>query len=169
MLKSILTGFGVGFVLVITIAFLWLYNSLTPADLNLKELDLVDLRGNEVDMDDFRGKNVFLNFWHTSCKPCLEEFPTIEIAKDSLRHNNISFVMISDNEVHEILEFQKKHEYSFIFLKSKKNVRESGIYALPTRYFINGEGEIILSQTGQQDWSKGLNFSNLKNLVTYYK
>lgn len=169
MLKSTLIGFSIGFVLTVTIAFLWLYISLTPAEIELKELELVDTSGNEVVLNDFRGENVFLNFWNTSCKPCLEEFHTIEIAKDSLVNYNIVFVMVSDNEVQEIIDFQKKYNYSFKFMKSKKKLRDLGIYAIPTTYFINGQGEIILSQTGMQDWSTGINYNNLKNLVTYYK
>ena len=38
--------------------------------------------GRKVHLSDYRGKTVVLNFWTTTCQPCLEEMPSLaELAK----------------------------------------------------------------------------------------
>ena len=40
-----------------------------------------DRQGKEVSLSDYRGKVVILNFWGTTCAPCVEELPYFEQLK----------------------------------------------------------------------------------------
>src|SRR3972149_9141638 len=42
------------------------------------DFTVLSLDGRKVSLQDYRGKIVFLHFWATWCKPCIEEFPTID-------------------------------------------------------------------------------------------
>src|SRR4029079_13453119 len=46
------------------------------------DFELEDVNGGKVPLSDYRGKTVVLNFWTTTCQPCLEEMPSLaELAK----------------------------------------------------------------------------------------
>jgi len=40
-------------------------------------------------MKQYKGKAVFINFWATWCKPCLEEMPSIAKAQRILENENV--------------------------------------------------------------------------------
>jgi len=46
----------------------------TPAP----DFTLKDVTGKTVSLSSFKGKTVILNFWSTSCPPCLAELPSLE-------------------------------------------------------------------------------------------
>lgn len=47
-------------------------------DMQVPDFTLLDGHNNEVSLSDYRGKIVFLNFWATTCKYCIEEMPDLE-------------------------------------------------------------------------------------------
>src|SRR4051812_23139237 len=44
----------------------------------LPDFDLVSIDGTEVRSQDLQGKIVLLNFWSSTCGPCIREFPALE-------------------------------------------------------------------------------------------
>ena len=42
-----------------------------------EDLILIDENGKKVVLSELKGKVVFVNFWATWCRPCVEEMPTI--------------------------------------------------------------------------------------------
>ena len=59
---------------------------------------LISLNEQPVDIKKYKGKTVFINFWATWCKPCLEEMPSIQKAKElrGLKKNrSLSYVNLS--------------------------------------------------------------------------
>src|SRR3970040_1484156 len=53
------------------------------------------LDGRKVIIQDYRGKVVFLHFWATWCKPCIEEFPTIERIHKEYKDKGLVILAIS--------------------------------------------------------------------------
>jgi peroxiredoxin len=46
------------------------------------DFELDNVRGGKVRLSEYRGKTVVLNFWTTTCQPCLEEMPSLaDLAK----------------------------------------------------------------------------------------
>ena len=54
-------------------------------------------------LSDLKGKVVFLNFWRTSCGPCIAEMPGIERLYDSLRGENIFFLKMGKERFGELM------------------------------------------------------------------
>ena len=51
-------------------------------DRTAPDFELADMTGKKVRLSSYRGRTVVLNFWTKTCKPCLEEMPSIaELAK----------------------------------------------------------------------------------------
>ncbi len=65
-------------------------------------IELADMNGQPIDLNQYRGKTVFINFWATWCKPCLEEMPSIEKAQAILKDKNITFLLASNEELKRI-------------------------------------------------------------------
>lgn len=73
-MKSALTA-AITFLLILVMAGLAQAISLgAPA----ADFTLSDTSGKAVSLSSFKGKTVILNFWSTTCPPCLAEMPSLE-------------------------------------------------------------------------------------------
>ena len=142
------------------------FNFTEPADLEdipvgLKkgqrapDFTLRTLEGEEVSLSDFRGQPVLVNFWYTACGPCAAEMPEFEqvyqLEKDA------GFVILAVNagepfepSVDNIAPFVQKHDLSFPILLDENGdtVQTFGVFGYPTSYLLDGNGIIVLQQTG---------------------
>ena len=71
-------------------------------DREIEKIALKDLNEQAVDLEKYKGKTLFLNFWATWCKPCLEEMPSIKKAQEILKNENIVFLFASDETMEQI-------------------------------------------------------------------
>jgi thiol-disulfide isomerase/thioredoxin len=62
---------------------------------SVHELSLPDTSGKLVSLAAFRGKYLFLDFWASWCKPCIEEIPSLHRLMDIYRGDNIQFLSVS--------------------------------------------------------------------------
>lgn len=126
--------------------------------------NIVDLNGMPVDISMFVGKKVLINFWATWCAPCKKEMPDLLEAQKILKKENYIFLLISDESQAQILDFKKKTNYDFTFLKSTKPTTTLGIYALPTTFVYNEKGEKVDKIIGAVQWSSEKMIGKLKNI-----
>src|SRR3990172_2077633 len=59
------------------------------------DFTLLNLDGRKISLQDYRGKVIFLHFWATWCKPCIEEFPTIERIHKEYKNKGLAILAIS--------------------------------------------------------------------------
>jgi hypothetical protein len=74
--------------------------------------------------------------------------------------------MVSDETKEKITSFSNSKPYSFNFLKSSKKISEYGLTeftALPTTYFYNAQGNLIVKHSGD------LNVESLTELIKRIK
>jgi len=140
-------------------------NSCSSSTLNVAQLNLSDLNGNNIELTDYKDEVLFVNFWATWCKPCLEEFPSIVRAQNIMQHKGYQFLFISDEPVSVIESFKKKKAYNFKYLKSNKAIAEYGIYSLPVTYIISN-GQVLGTLSGGYRWDTP---GNLKLLEDFLK
>jgi len=144
---------------------LWMCLACTIVDLNVQNLELTDLDSNTIKLSDYKNQLLFVNFWATWCKPCLEEFPSIEQAQKIMKPKGYQFLFISDEPLSVIQSFKKKKDYNFTYLKSNKAIVEYGIYSLPVTYII-ANGEVLGTLRGGYRWDTP---GNLKLLNDFLK
>jgi thiol-disulfide isomerase/thioredoxin len=139
------------------------------SDKNTKAIDdqkkmatvkLTDLNGQPISLEQFKGKTIFLNFWATWCKPCIQEMPSIDSAQQLLSKNGVVFLLASDETIDQIKEFKDYYHSNLNFVRLT-NMEELGIDVLPTTYIYNPKGEKVFSETGYRKW----NNSNYIELV----
>lgn len=137
--------------------------SATSAD-DIKKVKLKDLNNQEIDLDQFKGKTVFINFWATWCKPCLQEMPSIERAQVQLKNQKVIFLLASNEEPDLIKRFIKKHDYTFRFVHLE-NMEALNIQALPTTYIFNAEGKLKFSETGSRKWDEAASLDLITKMM----
>lgn len=132
-------------------------------ELNQK-IRLTDLEGNMVKLDRYKGKTVFINFWATWCKPCIEEMPSIEKAQAILGNQEIVFLLASGETVEEIQAFSNDHRYQFTYLRFENDALLN-IQALPTTFIFNADGDLVFSEMGFRNWDSGDNIHLIKSII----
>ncbi len=136
-------------------------------DNDLSKIRLKELNDRQIDLTQYRGKTVFINFWATWCKPCIQEMPTIAHAMDSLKNDNIVFLFASNEEVSEIEKFKKKRPYDFQYVRLE-NMEALGITALPTTFVYNPQGKLEFSEAGFRSWDAPENIELIKNIMNHH-
>ncbi|MEP2671250.1 MAG: TlpA disulfide reductase family protein [Cyclobacteriaceae bacterium] len=124
----------------------------TGSQSELDKIQLQTLDGTPIDMNDFKNKTVFINFWATWCKPCIQEMPTIAKAQELLKDKNVVFLFPSNESVDLIEGFKERKSFDFNYVQIQ-NMEALNIMALPTTYIFNPKGELIFSEAGFRDWS----------------
>lgn len=63
------------------------------------DFELPSINGKKVRLSSYRGKVVILNFWTKTCRPCLEEMPSLsDLAKALRAYPNVELVTITTDE-----------------------------------------------------------------------
>lgn len=128
--------------------------------ITLSKIKLETLQGKAIDLTTYEGRTIFLNFWATWCKPCLQEMPTIEKAMNDLKGEDIVFLFASDEEAEQIESFRSARKFNFEYVRVL-NATELNLQALPTTFIFNQDGDLVFNDMGYRDWSIDKN----KNLI----
>jgi len=130
----------------------------------IEKVRLTNLNGEVVDLNSYKTKTVFINFWATWCKPCIEEMPTIKNAMNSFKSKNIEFLFASDETRDEIHSFEAQHDYNLNYLIAG-NMEELNIMGLPTTFIFNKNGKLVFSEMGYRKWDDPANIDLIMKIV----
>jgi peroxiredoxin len=126
------------------------------------EFTLNDLNGQPVSLSDYRGKILFLNFWQTTCPPCVEEMPDFMAFMDE-QPEDVAWLTINVEESPQtIREFFAVHNFIGVpvVLDPESQMRYAyGVFAFPVNFVIDKEGIVRYVQIGQ------LSYEDMNNLV----
>jgi len=135
-------------------------NATATEKLKLKDIQLETLEGEKIDLTDYKGKTIFINFWATWCKPCLQEMPSIEKAMSMVNNEEVIFLFPSNETAEEIKAFKERRNFPFEYVQVK-NLEALNFYALPSTLIFNPEGELIFSEAGMRDWATADNIAQI--------
>lgn len=124
----------------------------------ISKVVLTDLEGRSIDLGQFKGKTVFINFWATWCKPCIQEMPLIKKVQDSLSKNGIIFLLASEEDSDNIREFENSYNFNFNYARVL-NLQELDIYGLPATHIFNPQGARKFAETGYRKWDDSVNIA----------
>lgn len=129
------------------------------------QIKLTDLEGKEVDLAEFEGKTIFVNFWATWCRPCIQEMPSIAALQKQLAGKNIEFFFASDEEVDRIQKFITSRKMTLNFVRVE-NPESLVIQALPTTFIFDGEGNLVFSEIGFRKWDEPATVEMITKLIS---
>ena len=156
-----------------TLCFLLLFscnsgitNSKSLSDLDALQLktSFIDLNENNSDLSVYQNGKIVVSYWATWCAPCIKEMPGIKKAEEILKEYGYTFLLISDETVDKISKFKNEWNFDFNFLKSTKSFETLGVYAMPTSYIFDENGQIIETIVGAIEWDSEEMINKLKML-----
>lgn len=144
------------------ILFFAILGCAAPKDRDIDKIQIIELNGTPIDLSVYNGKTVFINFWATWCKPCIQEMPTIVEAQKL--NDDVVFLLASNEEPEQIGKFIKRHNYNFHYVHLE-NMEALNIQALPTTFIFNPEGELKFSETGFRVWNDPANIQLINSIT----
>lgn len=156
-----------------TLCFLLLFscnsgitNSKSLSDLDALQLktSFIDLYEKNLDLSVYQNGKIVVSYWATWCAPCIKEMPGIRRAEEILKEYGYTFLLISDETVDKISKFKNEWNFDFNFLKSTKSFETLGVYAMPTSYIFDENGQIIETIVGAIEWDSEEMINKLKML-----
>jgi thiol-disulfide isomerase/thioredoxin len=91
----------------------------------LPTLSVTSLERKLQDISRFRDRVVVMNWWATSCPPCIEEIPELNKLVDEYAGRGVIFVAVAWNNEQEINDFLKTHRFNyshFLFNKAAQSI-----------------------------------------------
>ncbi len=107
--------------------------------------------GKTIDNHMLEGKVSIINFWFTTCPPCVAEIPGFNEIVAKYGTEKLNFISVGKNKKIEIEKFLKKHPWAFSHIANEDGIIEKIFkieFGYPTTYIVNKDGVIINSFSG---------------------
>jgi cytochrome c biogenesis protein CcmG/thiol:disulfide interchange protein DsbE len=103
---------------------------------------------------DYRGRIVILNFWETSCLPCIAELPSLTAMQQQLPQVQVLAVSV-DEDPQAYRDYLAEHKISLLTIDdtAHRSADLYGTYRWPETYVIDQHGVIRRKFIGAQDWT----------------
>ncbi|MDP9250231.1 MAG: TlpA family protein disulfide reductase [Chloroflexota bacterium] len=112
---------------------------------------LADLDGHRLSLGDLRGRPVIVNFWASSCAPCIDEFPLLTSAAAAHRADGLAVVgvVVRDSSV-AAREFLARMGATWPSAMDPGDAvaMQYGIIGPPDSFFIDRNGVVVSRQIG---------------------
>ena len=111
-----------------------------------------DIQGKVHTEAEYRGKWVVVNYWATSCPPCLKEIP--ELVAFHQRHRDRDVVLLGvdfeDISLSWLKDFMESMSMKYTVLRSDTTPQTpfGELMVLPTTFVVSPAGELVARQVG---------------------
>jgi len=110
---------------------------------NAPDFELSDLQGERWSLKKFKGKVIILNFWFTTCIPCIKEIPELNKLVDEYDPKNVVFLGLTFNNSDQVRKFLTKHPFKYTLFPASKEVdKKYNISSWPASIVIDRDGKI---------------------------
>lgn len=136
------------------------------------DFELPTIDGPTKKLSDYRGKVVVLNFWTKTCRPCLEEMPSLaDFSRVLEREGDMVLLTVSTDEsvedAKDTLVSVLNGDAPFTTFVDTENVivaDKFGTKLYPETWFIDKSGVIRARFDGGRDWMKPLHLEFAESL-----
>ena len=127
------------------------------ASLRAPEFTLPEQGGGEWKMSEQRGKVIVMNFWTVTCRPCIQEMPTIELLAEITEDwGDVEVVAVSTDRSWEEAQTIIPHTSritSLLDVERTVVTEQFGTKLFPETWIIDGNGVVRFRFDGALDWS----------------
>lgn len=139
----------------------WLYVASAPKP--APSVKFATLKGELITTGDLRGKVTLINFWATSCAPCVKELPGIAALHQKYNAQGFETIAVAMeyDPPNYVKNFTERNQLPFkVALDARGEIaREFGkitgeVRVVPISFVIDRQGRIIKSYLGELDFPK---------------
>ena len=110
---------------------------------SVSEFKLTDLNNKKWNSIELNGKVLVINFWFTSCKPCIQEMPHLNKLVEENKNNEVLFLAPAPENENQIKKFLKKYSFDYNIISASTDlIAAMSIENFPTHLIIDKEGII---------------------------
>lgn len=128
----------------------------------LPSVQLKDLNGRPVDTSTLSndGKPMIIDFWSTTCKPCVRELNAIhDMYPDWVDQTGVKLIAVSTDDAQNAFKVKafvekKGWEYDVLLDPNSDFARAMGASNVPHTVVIDGNGKIVESHSGYNEGSE---------------
>ncbi|HBS84914.1 MAG: hypothetical protein A2W91_06745 [Bacteroidetes bacterium GWF2_38_335] len=136
----------------------------------IPEFSLTTIDGKLISSSDLKGKIVVLNFWFTSCAPCVFEMPALNKLVENYSPDEVVFIAFSVDKSETIEKFLQKTSFNYQHISSGKDFLAEKfciIFGYPTNMVFDKEGKLRQIFCGGSTDKKDKNaaFEKLKPVI----
>ncbi len=118
---------------------------------------LEDGSGLPVALSRYRGRVVVLEFWASSCGPCLQDLPYLDRLQGDSRGTSLTVIAVSedDSTIGAIRQVMARQKLSFLKPFGDPGAvlaQTLGVQGLPTSFIIDQSGRLVSRVEGPQAW-----------------
>lgn len=133
-----------------------------PNPLPASELRFTTLEGKALSVAELRGRLVLVNFWLTTCPPCLEEMPSLLELASRFEHRQLTLLLVAtDKKAEEVKAFLQKNPRlarlgrNALYVHDPGGVvaKRLGTEKFPETYLVAPDGRLTDRVIGGRDWS----------------
>ncbi|WP_062699480.1 TlpA family protein disulfide reductase [Chryseobacterium indologenes] len=130
------------------------------------DLIFVQENGKKISLSDLKGKIVFINFWATWCRPCIEEMSSIQNLKNKFKNDEIVFIMLNiESNLTKAKKFMKQRNLDLPVHIAGGPVPSSLFKnVVPTTLIYNKQGKLEANIQGMRDFGDDKIYEALKEL-----
>jgi len=145
---------ALGLISVATAFLAWWLPSRTPRAVEDVTLALLD--GREMKLSDFRGHPLLVNFWATSCGPCVDELPALRALHAEFDARGVAMLAIAmpyDPPLN-VARFTERHQLpGHVVLDVRADAVRAfgGVPYIPAAFLLDRHGRIVHSHIGLLD------------------
>ena len=161
------------FAIVTAAALFFVLRKPVSAEINVgdqaPEFAIKDEMGKELKLSDYRGNVVFLNFWYTTCAPCIHEMPDMELVNRVFKDRKFKMVPVSvDTNFDDVKKFYETHKLTSMPMyldPGKRIANRYNVYKFPETYIIDGNGIVLKHYIGEKTWSNSTYLSAIEEFI----
>jgi len=112
------------------------------------------LDGKPTPINQFKGKVVLLNFWSTTCAPCISELPELERLSKSLAGQNAVVLSVTADSEQQVQHFLNKQPLNIpVYLAGEDTPADFRVDGYPTTVILDKNGTAVFRYVGNATWN----------------
>lgn len=112
-------------------------------------INLESLGGERFSSNDFKDQFIVINWWATSCAPCIKEIPGLNDLVEKYNNNkNVRFIAITDDPQKKIMSFLKNKDFKYEMTFADSETRNLFGNSYPINIIIDHKGKITYLKKG---------------------
>lgn len=131
------------------------------------DFTLESLAGGKVNLKSLKGKVVLVNFWSSTCPPCIMEMPAFEKLYKTMSGKPFEILAVTTDSRTTAQKVAKRMNLTIpVLLDSEAQVtRAYGSYMLPETYIIDPDGKVDNKILGAANWGDKTVVDYMNNLI----
>jgi thiol-disulfide isomerase/thioredoxin len=107
------------------------------------------LNGEKLSFNDLIGKTVVINWWATTCGPCIAEMPGFNKLVEQYKENpNVIFIAIAHDKKERVTKFLENKEFNYVQTMANEEALRIFGNGYPVNVILNSAGKICHYSTG---------------------